>query len=109
MNIATEWSCVKYLLAPMAFLCYAISMDIIAHRGMSGTYPENTININIDGLYNAEELSILTRDGNGLVGLDEPLAMELSALAKSMGYKFRVGKLSFFSGATDSSSAEKNS
>lgn len=74
------------------------------YYGMT-TYPENTININIDGLYNAEELSILTRDGNGLVGLDEPLAMELSALAKSMGYKFRVGKLSFFSGATDSSSA----
>ena len=43
MNIATEWSCVKYLLAPLAFLCYAISMDIIAHRGMSGTYPENTM------------------------------------------------------------------
>ena len=77
MNIATEWSCVKYLLAPLAFLCYAISMDIIAHRGMSGTYPENTMlafrkayEAGADGI----ELDVhLSKDGEVMIMHDESL------------------------------------
>ena len=77
MNIATERLSVKYLLAAMPFLCYAIPMDIIAHRGMSGTYPENTMlsfmkaaEAGADGI----ELDVhLSRDGEVMIMHDEDL------------------------------------
>lgn len=71
------------------------------------SYPEGTININIDGIYDSEGLAVLSNDGNGLKKLDSSLAVELSALAKSMGYKVREGRLSLFSGATDALSASE--
>ena len=70
-------------------------------------YPENTININIDGIYSPEDITILLNDGNGLKKLDATLASELSSVANSLGYKLKEGKLSLFSGATDALSASK--
>ena len=77
MNIAMEARSVKYLLAGMSFLCYPIAMDIIAHRGMSGTYPENTMlafmkayEAGADGI----ELDVhLSRDGEVMIMHDESL------------------------------------
>ncbi len=77
MNIAMERLSVKYLLATGSFLCYPRSMDIIAHRGMSGTYPENTMlsfikaaEAGADGI----ELDVhLSRDGEVMIMHDESL------------------------------------
>ena len=77
------------------------------HHYGNNNYADGTININIDGIYDEDSLYVLSLDGNGLVHLDEQLSMELSQLAKSMGYKMKAGKLSFLGGATDASSAAK--
>lgn len=65
----------------------------------------NPVNLNFDGLYDENELVLLTRDGNGFVDLSNALASRLSLIAASMGYKVRMGKLPLFGGETDAASA----
>lgn len=71
------------------------------------SYDENTVNINIDGIYSEDDLTVISIDGNGLVHLDSALSSALAALSRSMGYKMKEGGLSFMMGATDSSSAAR--
>lgn len=61
--------------------------------------------INFDGLYKADDLALLTQDGNGMIALDAKLASKCSALATLMGHKVPTGKLSVLSGETDAASA----
>ena len=65
----------------------------------------NPINVNFDGLYDADTLAFLSSDGNGFVPLSSSLASRCSLLAISMGYKVQTGKLGFLGGATDAVSA----
>lgn len=71
-------------------------------------YSEETVVINLDGLYKSEDLAVLTSDLNGFVSLDESLSSDLVNIALDMGYKIKKGKLTLFAGATDASSAAKN-
>lgn len=65
----------------------------------------NPININIDSLFNENELSLLIKDANGRTSLDKALAAKLAEIAEKMGYEAKVGSLPFLSGATDAASA----
>ena len=66
---------------------------------------QNAVNLNFDGLYREDDLAFLTMDGNGFVSLSSSLAFHCSAIASSMGYRTRTGKLGFLAGETDAASA----
>jgi len=58
--------------------------------------------INIDSIYDADEIQILTRDINGFTPLAENLAKEVKGVADALGYKTRLFPFKFFGGGTDS-------
>lgn len=68
----------------------------------------NPININIDAPFSESELSFLTKDANGLVELDNNLAVQLAEQAEKMGYQSKVGQIPFLGGATDATSAARH-
>ena len=69
--------------------------------------PLDTQILNIDGLYEKDELCFLSLDGNGSVKLSEYLASELVHLGKVMGYSYKTGKLPFLGGSTDAMEAAR--
>ena len=67
----------------------------------------NPIVINLDCLYDASELTILTKDLNGLVNLSSSLAANTSSVCEKMGYKVKMGGMGMFCGSTDAASAAR--
>ena len=63
--------------------------------------------LNIDGLYDKDELCFLSLDGNGSVKLSDCLSSELVHLAKVLGYSYKTGKLPFLGGSTDAMEAAR--
>ena len=63
--------------------------------------------INLDCLYDSSELTILTKDNNGLVKLSSSLASDIAALCEKMGYKVKMGGMEMFCGSTDATSAAR--
>ena len=63
--------------------------------------------INLDCLYDSSELTILTKDNNGLVKLSSSLASDTAALCEKMGYKVKMGGMEMFCGSTDATSAAR--
>ncbi len=61
--------------------------------------------LNIDGLYDADDLAFLSQDGNGLVRLSPELAARCSMMASGMGYTIPVGRIGFLGGETDAAAA----
>lgn len=64
--------------------------------------------VNINGLYKAEDLVLLTMDGNGVVPLSSAVAKRCSSIASSLGYKIPLGRITILAGTTDAVSAAKN-
>ena len=69
--------------------------------------PLDTLMVNIDGLYEKDELCFLSLDGNGSVKLSDHLSSELVHLGKVMGYSYKTGKLPFLGGSTDAMEAAR--
>ena len=69
--------------------------------------PLDTGILNIDGLYDKDELCFLSLDGNGSVKLSDCLSSELVHLAKVLGYSYKTGKLPFLGGSTDAMEAAR--
>lgn len=64
--------------------------------------------VNIDCPIRISDLTILTRDVNGFQPLSKELAGELATIAQSMGWKARLGAMSFMMGASDAASAARH-
>lgn len=73
----------------------------------SSNLPLDTEILNIDGLYEKEELCFLSLDGNGSVKLSDCMASELVHLGKVLGYSYKTGKLPFLGGSTDAMEAAR--
>ena len=69
--------------------------------------PLDTEILNIDGLYEKDELCFLSLDGNGSVKLSDYLSSELVHLGKVLGYSYKTGKLPFLGGSTDAMEAAR--
>ena len=65
-------------------------------------------NLNINGLYKADDLVLMTMDGNGVVPLSSVVAKRCSSIAFSLGYKIPLGRIALLAGTTDALSAAKN-
>lgn len=64
--------------------------------------------VNIDCPIRICDLTILTRDVNGFQPLSRSLAGELASTAQSMGWKARLGAMSFMMGSSDAASAARH-
>jgi aminopeptidase YwaD len=69
------------------------------HRQDLTTIPTSVVNI--DSVYRAADLMVLTRDRNSTLRLSADMAGELSELARSIGVALRVSPLPFGGGGTD--------
>lgn len=63
--------------------------------------------INLDCLYNVQNLTFLVSDGNSTLNLDSELANKCVHIVKNMGYQAKTEKIPIFVGATDAFSAAK--
>ena len=63
--------------------------------------------INLDCLYDVSQLTILTKDVNGLVNLSSSLSASTASICEKMGYKVKMGAMGMFCGATDAASAAR--
>lgn len=84
----------------------------IGHQGARDYFssldlPYDTYVINIDGLYDKDELCFICLDGNGSIKLSDHLSSELVHLSKSLGYSVKQGKLPFLGGSTDACEAAR--
>jgi aminopeptidase YwaD len=76
------------------------SKAFIAKNGGLLAGPETTV-INVDSIYEYEDIAILRRDRNGLTGLSKKLAMEVGAVANRLGHEFKRASIPFLGGGTD--------
>jgi aminopeptidase YwaD len=61
----------------------------------------DTLAINVDSIYEYEDIAILRRDRNGMTGLSKSLAGKIGATAKRLGHEFKSASIPFLGGGTD--------
>ncbi len=74
---------------------------IAANRKFLGAL--ETIVINVDSIYDYEDIAILRRDRNGITKLSPKLAEALRATARDRGHELKYGSIPFLGGGTDAS------
>jgi hypothetical protein len=75
------------------------------HKEMLQSMP--TYNLNIESIYNVNELSFLTKDVNQSVPLSKLMAQECMTIAQDLGYKTEMGPITWGGGATDAAEFAK--
>jgi hypothetical protein len=66
-----------------------------------------TYNLNLESLFDVNQIKYLVRDMNGTVRLSRPLAEECCGLTRHLGYKARLFSLKYGYGATDAAELTK--
>ncbi len=66
-----------------------------------------TTMLNIDSIYNADQLQFMTSDLNGYVKLSKETALECQQIARQAGYPARLTRMLFGGGATDAAELAK--
>ncbi|MFH0760303.1 MAG: M28 family peptidase, partial [Bacteroidota bacterium] len=62
---------------------------------------ENTIVINLDSIYNYEDLALVKRERNGFTKLSTKMVMEIRTVAEGLGHHFKEIVIPFGGGGTD--------